>query len=580
MALNKVISDPSHQPRSINPPPVDTSLAELIKGLAVGGKLLYQGAAESELVGEESSQIPGAEGLGEARIVPEPTTDLSKDFNFRQIKRAREQGLLTDTQAEVKARQHIRSISNKYPGLEDELLTRARSYFSNLGEGGGTLDKSTSERATQQVYIDSFIKPGVKAGIIDPLAPLEDSSGQANWQKIIQDRTSRSLTQENIQTQAEIGQATGQEVTNSYIDSAVGDSIGQFLNQAIDLQRSGELINDPQQLKSLILQQKTLHKVQLRSRLSRVKSMTSDQRASALAEIDTAYADLEDIIDNGTFSKMLEQKEDVLKRTATIYGISKFPTLFAAEKVAPGIGTQLLALSERFASINNDAQRRAFIDAQPPMIREFINTTMTDPMIISGMFTDALRSNTLPGNEFFDNLFLQMTKDGMKETSQTSDKIDGDMKDLSIGFYLKNAPRISSFEEVTNPSVAERIKKDPKKISMLGNKFVSFEAPVLSRTNEIYTRLKSQGTEFEVVFNGREFQIISQSRTRSQAPSALGTQGIALADMRLAIDELNTLYKVLDYYGLELKINPREWAMETLESITQPVEEETPASQQ
>lgn len=578
MALNKNLSELSYQPRQIRPAPVDTSIADLIKGLAVGGKLLYQGAAESELVGDEASQIPGAEGMGEARIAPEPTIDLSRDYNFRQIKRAREQGLLTNTQAEVKARQHIRTIANRYPGMEDQLLTRARGYFSNFGEGGGVLDRSTEEKAQQQVYIDSFIKPGVKAGIIDPTDPLGDASGQSDWQKIIQDRTARTLTQENLQTQGEIGKATGEEVTNSYIDSSVNDSIGQFLTQMIELRNRGELINDPQQIKALILQQKIYHKKQLRSRLTRVGRMTSPQRKEALSEIDTAYADLEDLIDNGTFSKMLEQREDVLKRVATIYGISKFPVLFAAEKVAPGIGTQLLALSERFASIQNDAQRRDFIDAQPPMIREFINTTMKDPMLITDMFTDALKSNTLPGNDFFDNLFLSMTKDGMKEQSLEPDKTDGDMKDLSIGFYLKNSPRISSFEDITNPSVANRIKKDPKKISMLENKFVAFEQPVLSRVNEIYTGLKSRGTNFEIVFNGREFQVVTPGRRATQAPSQLGVQGVGLADVQIAVEELNTLYKVLDYYGLELKINPREWAMKALETIT--TEIENPSSQQ
>jgi len=83
-------------------PVVDSS--SLVQGIGVGiGAAIKQNEtdAKEELVGPEGSQVPGLEGLGEGRIKAGEEFDIDKALNLRQIKRAKEQGILSATQARI-----------------------------------------------------------------------------------------------------------------------------------------------------------------------------------------------------------------------------------------------------------------------------------------------------------------------------------------------------------------------------------------------------------------------------------------------------------------------------------------------
>lgn len=568
--ITRDIGQATYNAFSSEAPPVADNVG-LIKAVGTAASAAYDFSAKEALVGEEGAQVPGLEGLGEARIKPGEEFDIDAALNLRQIKRAKEQGIINETQARLKVGQAIRAVAEDFPGQEDKLRKRAATYFGKFGEGDLVLTKSAQQKTQESIFINSFIKPGVAAGIIDPQNSLADIDGQATWQKLTHDRSIRAQTRDVVQTQAEVGKASGLDVTNSYIASDVSDDIALGLNNLIKLQNEGKAITDPLEIKGLFAAQKVKHKQVLRNKLVRVKGMTSDQKKSALAEIDNAYKDLDALIDNGSLVKMLEQKQDLLTKTATIYGVSRFPQLFAAEKVSPGIGTQLLKMSDTFARMKNDASRQAYINRQPPMMRQFIKQTLNDPMGISELLSDAMTSNTLPGNDFLDSLFLSIAKEGMHTGSENPDETNTDFKDQSISFVLKNAPSIGSLETLNSPSVAPRIRKDKRKVAMLTNKFVAHETSVIPRGNAIINEGRTTGRDLSVTFdfNTRKFALDLQLD-----PLVGIWPGGHSQEEAAIVDRLNILYNTIDYYGPELGIKPVEWVMKTLDEVNKTIEPE------
>lgn len=573
--ITRDIGNANYNAFSTNAPAVADN-SQIIKAIGIAGQVgvaEYQNyqktQAESSLVGQEGAQVPGLEGFGEARVAPSDTFNLDKALNLRQIKKARDQGLINETQARIKVGQAIRSVAEDYPGQEDTLRKRAGIFFGKFGEGDLTLTKSDAEKKQQDIYVSQFLKPGVAAGIIDPTDPFNDTVGQANWKKLIYDRSIRSQQRDIVDTNAAIGKATGLDVANSYVVSDVSDSIAEGLNHLIQLQKSGQAITDPLEIKGLFESQKARHKAILRTKLSRVKGITSEQKAAALKEIDTAYGDLNALVDDGSLSKMLKEKSDLLTSMATVYGVSKFPQLFAAEKVSPGIGSQLLKLSDTFGRMTSDAQRKAYIDRQPPIMQQFIKGTLNDPTSILKPLTEALRSNTTSGNDFLDGLFLKIAEDGAKANSEYPDAVDKDFKDQSIAYMLKNAPSIRSLDNLNNASTALRIRKDKRKMNMLSNKFVAHETSVLPNAHSLFVSGNTNTRQVKYIFdfNTHKFNMDLQGTEWPLGHSQ---------DEANVVDQLNILYRTVDYYGQDLGVDPVDWVMSTLKTVNaQPQEQGT-----
>lgn len=532
--------------------------------------------ANEELVGPEGSQVPGLEGLGEARIAEGEEFDMDKALNLRQIKRAREQGILNETQARIKVGQAIRAVAVDFPGREDTLRQRAGVYFGKFGEGDLTLTKSSAQKSQEAIFVSSFLKPGVAAGIIDPLDPFNDKEGQAAWQSITHDATVRKSQVDVIETNAALGKASGFSLANAYVSSEVSNDIASGLQQ-LDVARSkGEAITDPLEINNLFDTQRIRHKQVLRSKLSRVRGMTTPQVQEALAQVDTAYKDLKVLIENGSLNKMLAERKDLLTNMATVYGIGKYPLLFAAEKVSPGIGTSLLKLSSTFDRMKSDASRRAFIDRQPPMIRNLIEQTLNDPMSISNIFSEAMANNTMSGNEFFDSLFLTEAKKGM-HGDLISNGEDGDsFKEQSIAYVLKNAPDIGALEDINTASISNIIRNDKRKMAMLTNKFVVHETAVVPRAqatvdagNELAYR--DVNVSFDNV--SRKFVVnVDVDLTKSVPPES--NPGLVTSEEAQVAEHLNVLFGTVDTYGIDLNIKQHEWVANVLKVVNTPIEEE------
>lgn len=563
MAITKDLGGASYNAFSTEAKPVDTTGVSVVKAAGIvnqGINAFQEKQAVDTLVGQP---VNDKEAL-----------DIDKALNLRQIKKARDQGILTATQARLKVGQAIRTVAEDYPGREQAMRERAGIFFGKFGEGDLALTKSSEASAQEAIFVQSFLKPGVAAGIIDPNDPFGDKDGQADWQKLTHDATQRKTTRDVIQTQAETGKASGFDAANAYISSDVADDIALGVNNLIKAQKSGQAITDPLEIKSLFTAQKVKHKQVLRNRLSKIRGMTTDQKKQALAEIDNAYKDLDAMIANGSLVKMIEQKQELLTRMATVYGVSKFPQLFAAEKVSPGIGSQLLKIADTLARIRNDATRKVYIDRQPPMVRMFIQQTMDDPMSISKVMSDAMQSNTTSGNEWLDSLFLSSAKDGMHSDIENPDSVTNNFKDQSIAYVLKNAPSIGDFKSINNPSTKPRIVKDPRKLNMLKNKFVAFEQSLVPKAQELFTsgnkpsRVKDakplRQVDYTFDFNTKKFTMNLEG---TEWP--LGHSG----EEASTVNGLNDLYETLDYYSTELGIDPIEWVTKTLSRINTKIEQ-------
>lgn len=538
-------------------------------GQAIGiGKEIYGREAEKSLVGEEGAQVPGLEGLGEGRIKPGKEFDMDKALNLRQIKRAKEQGLLSETQARLKVGQAIKAVAEDFPGQEEELRQRAGVYFGKFGEGDLTLTKSSAQKQQEAIYISSFIKPGVAAGFIDPNDPMNDKDGQAEWLKLTHDRTVRAQTKDVIQTNAEVGKSSALDVGNAYVASDVSDDIATAINSMVKARKEGKAITDPLEIKGLFNAQKIKHKQALRTRLARVKKSTPELRAKALAEVDNAYKDLEQMVDDGSFQKMLEQRLSTMKQIATVSGISKFPLLFEMENVAKGAGIAMLGMSDSLGRMQSKASSQAYIDRQPPLIRQMIQSSIDNPMSLGETFMDTLVSNTTTGQEWMDGLFLNTAKNSMKQPN-IEEEVDKDVKDLSISYVLKNAPSIESLKDVNTPSVAVRIKKDKRKVALLTNKFVTHEGVSYTDAIDAFIKGSTASRQSNLVFNPntRKFEVgIATTR-----PTGLSSK--IWPEESQAVDKLNVLYETVDYYGAEMGVDRDKWVATTLKAVNDPLEE-------
>lgn len=555
-------------------PVADASGLINVLGSAIGEGITSQ--ADEELVGPEGSQVPGLEGLGEARVVPGEEFDMDKALNLRQIKRAKEQGILNETQARIKVGEAIRAVAVDFPGREDTLRQRAGVYFGKFGEGDLVLTKSSAQKSQEAIFVSSFLKPGVAAGIIDPLDPFGDKEGQAAWQNITHDATTRKTQVDVVETNAALGKASGFSLANAYVSSEVSNDIAQGLQQLDQARSKGRAITDPLEINNLFATQKIRHKQVLRNKLSKVRGMTTSQKKEALAEIDNAYKDLDVLIENGSLNKMLSERKDLLTNMATVYGIGKYPELFAAEKASPGIGTSLLKMSATFGRMQSDASRRAFIDRQPPMVRNLINQTLNDPMSISNIFSEAMANNTLSGNEFFDSLFLSEATKGMHTDLITNGEQGESFKEQSIAFVLKNAPNIGALEDVNTASISNIIRKDKRKLAMLSNKFVVHETAVVPRAQAVIHDANTFEAyrKVELIFDpdSRKFDIkVAIDLALSPPPE---TTGFPTTDEAQVAEHLNVLFGTVDTYGIDLDIKQHEWVANVLKIANMPIEEQ------
>jgi len=575
MAITRELKDAEYNAFSTTAAPV-VDYSNLVQAAGIGikaGIKQNETDAQEELVGPEGSQVPGIEGLGEARTQPGREFDMDKALNLRQIKRAKEQGLLSATQARIKVGQAIRAVSEDFPGNEDALRKRAGVYFGKFGEGDLTLTKSSEQKQQEAIFVSSFLKPGVAAGIINANDPFGDEEGQANWQRLTHDATIRSQTKDVIQTQAEIGKASALSAGNAYIESDVADDIATVVNGLIKQQESGQAIVDPLKINNMLNVQRIRHQGILMNRLSRIKGVTPAQKKAAREELDAKYASITKHVENGSLQKMIEQRSSLIKETAILSGVNSFTSLLEAEAVSPGIGSALANLAPIFERLGTSAARENFVSQQPPIMRALIRSTINEPMGISELMSETIASNTVTGNEFFDSLFLKVAKDGSKGKSEVPEEKGKDFKDHSISYIIKNAPKIGSLEDLNNATISARINGDPKMINLLSNKFTAHETSIIPRSNTVITDGNERGRKVDVTFDDKthKFKLnigvdVDAKRSPEESPS------LPRNEETLMINNLNILYDTIDRYGPALKIDPIEWTTRVLEIINKPVE--------
>jgi len=530
------------------------ALASAVRGL--GGLALDVGEQEfvrtqrEAFKGKADEEIPG--------IVPEENDggftvteefDPTQTLNLNQIKVAREQGLLSATQARVQVSKRIREQAAKYPGMEGRLRSYASEFFGGFGPAEGYLDVEKESADKKQIW-DAFIAPGIKAGIINPGDAWNDVEGQQVWRQMSLDRTMRQEQVAINESRLKLGEMAGQEGGNEWIDAYVAPGIADTLAGLSAEYAAGQPLPESKQLLASLNTKEQIQKQQLNEYLSQSKFPVNTATRDQLNErITDQYAGLRKAIEEGTLEKMLAEKNQTFREFATQYGVQAMPKMFMMEQLFPGTTSTMIKMAPTFKRLGTEAARNEFIRLQPEPIQQFFKFMGNNPEQMIDPFMQYTNNNVSTGIPLLDQLYGEMRRKAAVDAPiENPEQVDKDFKDNAIMGTLKFDEDATRTLEMSNqPSVVSSVRRDPKKMEQLRNRFTgAYANNVATMQDNPYIITKGRDGQYQIggFKPGRSFTNQADLDTASDV-----------------VDSLNTMQTTVKTYGVDLvgEYDPLLW---------------------
>ncbi len=503
-------------------------------------EIILDKSIKDKFIGEEGEQIAGIDQNEDGSIKVTEDFDPTQTLNLNQIKVARDQGLISATQARVQVGKRIREASAKFPGQESTLRQYASQFFGEFGPAEGYLNVEPESKARDQFYND-FIAPGIHAGIIKPYGWESDVEGQVLWRKLSVDRTMRKEQVSIAEDRLKVGNITGGEAGHTWIDSNVTDKIADKLVEITQVMNTDGGIPDTKALLHELSMMETAQKQQLSMYLANSKTPIDAATRKGLDDrIQSSYAGLRQAVENGSLEGMLKEKNAIFVESTKYFGSKALPELMAAEVMFPGITKDIVALAPSFARMKTEASKNAWIAQQPRTIQMLFSMLGEYPDKAIDPFVDFAARGNPSGIPLLDQYFAEATRQAAKTSvfDPTQTPKDGKpAKDAYIATTLQlGGPE--AIDTANDPSVAARIKSDPRAQVRLSQVFTSeYQAAMNTMQDNPYSIIRNPDGAYVVGPQkpGFETQIINPIAKVEEA------QEIA--------DSLNTMSRTVDTYG-------------------------------
>lgn len=541
--------------------PAPADLGAALKGIARAGFAALEKNEIDKLRGEEGDQIPGLEGIGEGRIAPGSEYDPKASMNLNQIKLAREQGLLSPTQARLLVGKRIKEQAGVFPGMEDELRASAQSFFGEFGPGDMLLD-TTGQAKQTAFYEKNFLGPGVAAGYINPVDPYNDLEGQQAWHRYIQTRTKTEGDMRFLELRAKRGDAVGLDLGNAYIDSYVDDSVNQVLLGLGNATKNGQRIGDTNEIRASLVQSKQVHHQMLDSKLQGVK-LADSQRKTLHDRIDEKYKGLEEAIDSGSLEKFIQDKYTLFEQSAKMWGAQNMGMQLAMEVNFPGTMKTLIELTPALNRAH--AQGKEFIiNGLPTQLQSVLRNVLTDPQASMNFYNDLMSGKmVVTGNEHLDRFNKALAQEATK--AAPADELPGksgkNAKQAMIQNLATYDPSMQTIDTYNNESVMWTVRNDPKELAKFQNFWMGHYNTTITDIQNTITDGASGERLFNITRQNGKWTI--STTPAYDAKVEAGDRGVVrrVSELNDMLDDLDKLDKSVQMYNLDLtnEMPPDEW---------------------
>lgn len=559
--------------------PID--YASLFKQGAALAKGVYEYAGQQAMEGREGDTAKGTAGIGEARIKLGDEFSVEDLDNLQKIKRAREQGIISATDARMRTGQLVKEMGARWPGMEDTFKRQADQFFGKFGEGDLLLDDS-KEKAARKLFETKFLAPGIEAGIINAYDPEGDLQGQQAWSKMVTDATIRKQKLDVLEADYKLGNASAMDVGSAYVASEVDSDIAYFLNQQTQRLEKGEKGLNDQELKGIIDAKIVQQRLALNQKLQG-KRVDPATRKALMDEIDARWSGVTKMVDSNSFSTFLKGKGEMLRNWGTVYGASKYPEMFALEQAMPGGGSVMLKNAEIFARLKTPAQREEFIKTQPPMTQRILRSLGENPTDIVPLIDDLINGKTTTGIEGLDSVTLGLTRDYASTPATTVDPKEVEQKKKAAEAVLMYDTPKNVMNMATAPGAIPTFYNDKQMLGQLQATVDHTYASVLPALHNEFVGRKRVGrvgrgikgtyvpeAQFVVTLEGNNFvftEAESGKSTIKVGRSRTQTRSIFPTEVKEQIDRLNQINKIVNIYGPVLGIKPDQWRRDTVAYI-------------
>jgi len=548
------------------PLPSTYGLPELIAGVGEGAKSLYKEAGKEALIGEEVEElqdIPGFEGFDpEGQLTPEAYgVDVPELTDFSKIKAARQQGLISATQAQLQVRRAIKAQAVDFPGLEEEFTRQAQKYFGKFGEGDLLLKSTPSENLQQKLHERIVLSPLGQALITD----VNDPKQIGQVKNLMAKREINKFEKEQMELDLATGRVDVFEYGSAYIADQVDPFIDSFMDKRSKQVAAGEKLTDTVSVINELRSAKTLLTQGLSRGLNRIPGASSADKKGQFDQIDTAFERIVTQIKEGSFQKALEERNATFVAYARERGTKLFPELVSLrEALGETLSSEVVKNWDRYARAT-EAQKQGWLNQYPEYLRGNYRNLLQNPHLMQGDVVKSINQGTPTTLDALPKHIIDSTAITMATGGNPALEEDTELAKNSLGYVLKTMATpaqgkegLATLEEIANdPKASYRIKRDNKHKAAFVKTLSNWTQDVTNKINSIYVSEligKTGSIKFDTgsklfTWERAKFTPDQISKLSAKERIALTASGTPLE----LVNQLNVVNKIMKTWDGDLK---------------------------
>lgn len=522
--LQKTLQTPSGISSVGNPVGPDTTTAGAVQSAT---QLLLGGVQVAESARLETRKEELREGQaelgGEIDAIRKGEALTNTTDRFKRLKMMKDQGLLTDSAVNIEAEKELKRVIGTTPGFGDALRQEAAkilgfdptgSHTMSLFGKTGRTSASRPLTARQKLLQESEL-----------LAEFSDMSTQDAAGLIMQTKVNK-LRAEGATAQVQAGQAGVDSLTSAHLaraDEFIMDAMGNIL---ANVGKGG--LRDPEALAGAV----NIKKQEMFSAISAsaAEAGVTVDRVKVKAQVDAAFAGMNEMISSGTMQKIMERNVKELTAAASIIGFETFGHLTVMEQA----GGQVMVKSylDGLLNIQDEGQLALMASIDPSLAAALGNKKlMADKWSASWskiMGVPLPAGNTEQSTPGMEDAVVQITLKNEKDPEIRNRLIEG---------LRQRGQKFKDYSQYAQPGV--RALSTPEEVSYITTNWGVDKPALVARLGA--TLMQNEGVALEVV--GGKIQI--KGRTTTQfIPKGVGTvqgQDFIPQGMQADVARLNSM---------------------------------------
>ncbi len=360
--LQKTLQSPggisSRGTPSVGPDTSTASAINAVSGLVTEGlKVVDKQRFQSDAKDLEQGLQDVGQDVSDVRAGKTREGEVSE--RFMRLKRLKEAGTLSDAAINIETEKELKRAIGHNPGKAKELK---ELVFNTIGfDPTGSFTKSLLGKSTEFTKARPLTAREKRQEEAEFLAQNVPGLSAKDALGLMAQANVDQMRSRSVVAQAQIGQAGMTEITASHlqsVDSSIMDAMGRVLTT---VEEGG--IKDPEALSSAITLQKQ-RMFQAISNSARDSDLTMD-RVAVKAQVDAAFAGVEDMIASGTMQKIMERNVKELTAASSIIGFETFGHIIAMEKA--GGQVMVKAYLDGLVNINSPEHIKLMMAIDPTL---------------------------------------------------------------------------------------------------------------------------------------------------------------------------------------------------------------------